>query len=380
MMFKESIYIMIGYVGGLIVAKNSGKKMIKKEFKRYYTDLFKKIQFCSKLKVPITLEDRQKYHLLIEENPQAFFSNKTKYYFMQLRKDIREGKVWRNNISGRVRHGKSEVAQTWIMIYIDEFNLALSLKCFENLKTQGIDYKKEVLKPLNAKTQILFSQSNYLYDLREKQKNNDLIYGFPRIVDEDQMSIGGVGSYSERVEIENVNNITAQSLQAEYQLRPDRFVLLNAHFGLHQEKMDRVNKVNWSMLYEFNTDPTRTRDYTFVGWVATPLHDDNALRVEYNRFKKENINKIYEGTADLRMLERVKVSTLLSKDSYFSLRSANGKTFKLSKGQQEAILRDWIINRKCQNFNAMELIEIIEHARMLSERDYLTMMNNKGVA
>lgn len=351
----------------------------KVKYKRYYGDLFKRLRQVSKMKVPLTLNDRIKYREILEETPQNFFKNSTKDFYMEMRRYIREGKVWRINCSGRVRHGKSEIAQTWTMFYIDEFNIGLIDGCYEDLAKQGIHYNQEILKPLTPKENILFSQSNYLYDLREKQKSDKIIFGFPRIVDEDMSSMGGVGSYSEKIELENVNNITAQSLQSEFQLRPDRFVLMTAPFGLHQEKMDRVNKVNWSMLYEFNTEPMRTRDYQFVGWVGTPLHTYSEVRVKYNEMKKENIQKVYEGTADLRMLERVKVAEMLSKDDYFSMRSANGKVFKLSKGQQEAILQSWIIEKKVQNFNSMELMEIIEYARMLSEKDFLKGQIQNGV-
>lgn len=348
-------------------------------YKRIYQKLFDKIKQCSMLKVPLTHEDMEKFKAIFEKNPQMFYKNATKYYFLNLRKSVREGKVWRNNISGPVRHGKSEVAQVGSMIYIDEFNQALSDGCFDFHKEQGIEYQKGILKPLKASINILFSQSNYLYDLREKQKENKLIYGFMRIVDEDQDSIGGIGSYSERIELTNVNNVTAQSLQAEYQLRPDRFVLQSARFGLHQEKMDRKNRINWSMLYERNTDPLRTEEYIFKGWVAFPLHDDEELRKEYNMLKKENINKVYEGTADLRMLERVKVAKSLSDDENFASRNVSGKTFKYSKGQQKSILTDWIIEKKCQNFNEMEQLEIIEHARMLAEKKYTESLMSQTV-
>ena len=70
---------------------------------------------------------------------------------------------------------------------------------------------------------------------------------------------------------------------------------------------------------------------------------------------------------------------MLAEDEYFSMRSTNGKVFKLSKGQQEAILVSWIIEKRVQNFNSMELGEIIEYARMLSEREYLKNSNAQGV-
>lgn len=335
----------------------------------YYIKLKQRLIECSKMRIPITREDRIKYQEIFETNPANFTKNATRYYFMNMRGSIRTGKVWRNNISGRVRHGKSEVAQTWIMLYIDEHNIAIELNCFNKLKEQGIDYNVEKLTPLSYKD-ILFSQSNYLYLLREEEKEDKLVYGKPRIVDEDQQSTGGIGSYSEKLEIDNINNITAQAVQSEYQLRPDRFVLLNAPFGLHQEKMDRENKINWSMLYEFNTEPLRTKDYIFKGWVATPLHEEHDLRKLYNISKKENIKKVIKGTADLRLLERHKVSKLLSENEYFKSRTINGKTFKYSKTQQESILNEMIINGDFQNFNAIEKEEIVDYARLLAEREY----------
>lgn len=335
---------------------------------KYYKDLKKAIIECSKLKVPISKEDRYKYKELIEQNPIGFRRNCTKLFYMKMREYVRNAKVWRINESGPTRHGKSEVAQTWTMVQIDEFNQALKDGCFDYLKEQGVKYKQQILKPLKAED-ILFSQSNYLYMLREEQRTEKIIYGNIRIIDEDEEKMGGTGLYSERVELKNINNITAQALQNEWQLRPDKFVLLNAPFGLHQEKMDRRNKVNWSMLYEFKSDPTRTRDYIFLGWVATPLHTDNNLRIKYNELKKINIIKVLSGKGDDRLNERYKVAKLLADDDFFNERTFSNKRFVLSKQQQESILNEWILQGKVQNFNNVEKFEIIEHARLILEKD-----------
>lgn len=339
----------------------------------YYQKLIDEIKKISELKVPITSHDRYKFADVFEQNPASFQKNVTYQFFKCMQEHIRQGKVWKINCSGTVRHGKSEVAQTWTMIYVDQFNQALQDGCFDGLEKQGVYYKKKDLVKLSPK-QILFSQGNYLYELREKEKDETLIYGEPRIIDEDQVSTGGTGSFTEKLELENINNITAQALQSEWQLRPDKFVLKNSPFGLYQEKMDRENKINWSMLYEFKTDPTRTKDFVFIGWVGTPLHFDDNFRVEYNKMKKENISKVFKGTADLRLMERMKVAEMLSKDTLFSMRSTNGKTFKLGKQQQESILNEWILSQKVQNFNSIEKMEIIEHARMIGEKEYFKKM------
>lgn len=334
----------------------------------YYEKLKHKVIELSKLHVPITTLDRKKYQDLFEQNPSGFRNNATKEFYMAMREHVRNGKVWRINCSGKVRHGKSEVAQTWTMLYIDEFNKAITDGCYKDLQKQGIRYTIKQLNKLSNK-EILPSQANYLYTLRENERTNKTIYGQPRIVDEDQDSTGGVGSYSERIELENINNITAQALQSEWQLRPDKFVIKNAPYGLHQDKMDRKNKVNWSMLYEFRSDPTRTHDYLFIGWVATPLHEDNKLRKSYNEDKKANIIKVLKGEGDPRLTERVRVATILTKDPLFSKRTESGKSFKLSKQQQESILNEMILKGEIQNFNSIEKFEIIEHARLMIERE-----------
>jgi len=336
----------------------------------YYNYLKKRIIACSKLKVPITKSDRYKYRELIEQNPVGFRKNYTKYFYMKMREYVRHGKVWRINLSGTTRHGKSEVAQTWTMVHIDEFNKAIKDNCFEYLKQQGVKYKQQHLNKLTAED-IMFSQSSYLYNIREAERTNNIIFGKSHIIDEDEQSIGGTGSYSERLELKNINNITAQALQNEYQLRPDKFILLNAPFGLHQEKMDRVNKINWSMLYEFKSDPTRTRDYVFLGWVATPLHDDKALRIAYNERKQKNILKVLSGSGDERLNERVRIATLLTDNEFFNARTFTNKGFVLSKQQQESILNEWILEGKVQNFNSVEKYEIVEHARLLIEKELI---------
>lgn len=342
----------------------------------YYKKLFEKLKQCAKLNVPITSYDRLRYNDLFNQNPQAFGYNATKDFFMMQKKFVYEGKRWCGNCAGRTRHGKSEVVQTWTMIYIDIYNEALESGAYKNHTKQGINYKMQKLPKLNA-DDILFSQSNYLYHLRNDQKQDDLIYGKPRIVDEDQDKTGGLGSYSERLELDNIDNITAQALQSEWQLRPDKFVLVNAPYCLFQEKMDMKNKINWSMLYEQMTHPTATQRYVFKGWVATPLHTDHKLRVKYNENKKKNILLVIEGKGDLRLLERQKVAKLLCEDMYFSMRTESGKKFKYSKHQQETILNEWITNGKVQNFNEMEKLEIVEYARMLSERRYLEGMQKE---
>lgn len=336
----------------------------------YYEKLKEKLKKCSGLRIPITRHDRYKYNDLAIQHPQEFNRNATKLFFDQMKNHIWNGKVWRINCSGKTRHGKSEVAQTWTMLYIDEFNNALKSGAYKELEAQGVVYKQETLKKLCVDS-ILFSQSNYLYTLRQKEKEDDLIYGRSWIIDEDEESIGGVGSYSERLEIKNLNNITAQALQSEWQLRPDKFVLSNSPFGLFQEKMDRVNKVNWSMLYEFKSDPTRTKDYVFIGWVATPLHDDQEFRIKYNEKKKENIKKVYQGSADLRLIERVRVAEILARNELFATLSTNEKTFKLSRQQQESILNEMVMDREVQNFNSVEKSEIIEHARMIIMKEII---------
>ena len=338
-------------------------------YEKYYEKLFKRVQEASALKVPLTYEDRTKYKELFEDNPKTFFKNATKDFYLMMRHYIKTGKVWRVNCAGKTRHGKSEVAQTWTMIYIDCFNELMLQGVFDGNEKQGINYKLEVLKKFTT-ADILTSQNNHLYHLREQEKKNELIYGKPTIVDEDRPSSGGLGSYTERVEIENAENITAQAMQSEWQLRPDKFVLINAPYCLFQEKMDFKNKTNWSMLYQVRIDPTVGKPYIFEGWVATPLHEDNDLRIAYNKKKRENIRSVFEGKGDLRLVERQSIALKLSKDEDFSARSSNGAIFKYSKSQQECVLNEWISAGKCSNFNMMEKIEIIDYARLLAEREY----------
>lgn len=335
----------------------------------YYEQELETLKKLSKVKVPITRDDRLKYRELYEQNPSLFRHNATRTHYINMYKWIQQGKIWKEAIMGTVRHGKSEVAQTRAMLYIDIVNNAIKNGVFDKLIEQGIYYKIEELKPLSI-DQIHFSQGNYLYELREKQKSNNLILGYPRIIDEDKQSIGGLGSMSERIELDNINNITAQAIQSEWQLRPDRFIIKNTVHGLLQEKMDRENNVNWSMLFEIRNEPTGHETFRFNGWVATPLHTDEELRKQYNAKKKENIKKVIEGTDDLRLIERIKVAQLLAEDKVFKERTPSGKIFKYNKYQQECILNEWILEKKVQNFNEMEKQEIVEHARMIAEKKH----------
>jgi hypothetical protein len=336
----------------------------------YYEQELKALQKCSKIIVPVTKEDRIKYSDLYNADPHAFKTNKTEFYYMQMKQTVCNGKVQRIQIMGKPRHGKSEVAQFWTMLLIDVHNYAVEHNLFDRLKKQGVEYQIKILPKLNM-SQILFSRSNFLYNLRKKQKEGNLILGEPSIVDEDESSIGGLGSMSEKIEMTNIDNIVAQAIQHEHQLRPDKFTLTNSNFCLFQEKMDRENRINWSMLYELRNEPNSNVLYKFLGWVASPLHFDDELRIEYNKMKKQNIIAVIEGTNDLRLIERVNVAKQLCTDEMFKQRTPNGKMFKLSVYQHECILNEWILAKKIQNFNIMEKQEIVQHARMIAERDYI---------
>ena len=141
----------------------------------YYKELKKRVQECAKLKVPITRHDRLKFNDVFQQNPQGFTRNCTELFFKQMKIHIRNGKVWRINCSGKTRHGKTEVSQTWTMLHIDEWNKALKDGCFKELESQGVKYKQEKLSKLRT-DEILFSKSNYLYNLREQVKKNNYFY------------------------------------------------------------------------------------------------------------------------------------------------------------------------------------------------------------
>jgi len=306
---------------------------------------------------------------LRKQRPEAFYSNMTSFLLSEMYAYLKDARCWRLSIMGETRGGKSEVAQTIALSYVNMFNhlLRRGLYDYIDLFRNGFFKKQEINLSVDH---ICSSQSDYIYTLRQKHKDGLTKFGQIWIIDESKKAIGGLGSFSEMMDLENVNNIIAKFMQSEIWVQPLQLETKNTPYGLYVYKKDIVNKVNWCLLYKIQRTPTGGVEYTFLGWVRVPLHGNTALREAYNKKKNEWINQEMEGRADIRLEERKRVALELSKDKMFSMRTPSGKIFKLSKAQQITILEDWILQGRTQNWNQVERMMIVEEARRLAEETY----------
>lgn len=306
---------------------------------------------------------------LRKQRPNAFFSNMTRFLLNEMYSYLKDARCWRLSIMGETRGGKSEVAQTIALSYVSMFNHLLNRKVYDyiDLFKDNIFKKQEINLDINH---ICANQSDYIFNLRQYHKDGLTKFGQLWIIDESKKAIGGLGSFSEMLDLENVNNIIAKFMQSEIWVQPLQLETKNTPYGLYVYKKDVVNKVNWCLLYKMQRTPTGGVEYSFLGWVNVPLHKNHLLRKAYNKKKNEWIKQEMGGHTDIRLEERKRIAMELSKDKMFSTRTVSGKIFKLSKAQQITILEDWILQGKTQNWNQMERMMIIEEARRLAEEYY----------
>lgn len=311
-----------------------------------------------------------------KNKPMAFYYNATQFYLGEMYEYCKDARCWRTSIMGETRGGKSECGQTIALMYIKMFNSLLKQGNYDNVDIfkEGIFQKKEIELDVHH---ICSNQSNYIYTLREDQKNNIINFGQIWIIDESRKSIGGIGSFSELLDLKNINNIIAKFMQAEIWIQPAQFEANNVPYGLYVYKKDIENRVNWCLLYKMARSPTGGLEYSFMGWVKIPLHKNELLRKQYNDKKNEWIIREMEGNYDDRLLARKKVALGLAFDKDFSRRTSSGKQFILSKSQQITVLEDWITLKKTQNWNQVERNMIVEEARRIAERKYFDALDER---
>ena len=306
-----------------------------------------------------------------KNNPVQFYTNCTSFFIQRMRYYVKDARVWRVSIMGETRSGKSEIAQSIAKYYTFYFN-----KCLQN----G-DFKRHLvhsdvtLQSLTLDVEhIMSNQSEYIYTLRESEKIKSLKFGQVWIIDESKDKIGGLGSYSEEIELRNLNNIIAKLMQSEIWIVPTELLGRNAPFGLYVYKKDIIKRINWCLLYKIEMNTRHGASHKLLGWVKIPLHNDELLRRDYDMKKNSWIQEEIAGTGDRRIAERLKVVDLLVEDKLFNRMSLSGKKMVLSKDQQLALLDRWIVENKIQNWNETEKVRIIQDARA---RVMLNYQSNK---
>ena len=308
---------------------------------------------------------------LREKYPRQFYSNRTEFVIREMAKYINQFQVWRMSIMGETRSGKSEVAQAFCFKYVDIYNDRLKDKEFiKRLKSRLTNEIKVKNLKFNVEF-IMASQSEYLYEIRQDASANKLTFGQIWLIDENREK-DGLGSWSEKMELTNINNIIAKFCQSEIWITPRKLIEANAPYGLVTFKKDIKNKCNWALLYKIDMGVQGT-EYKFLGWIQVPLHPHKKHRDQYEAKKSRWIMKEIQGGADERMVLRHEIAKQLSEDVLFAetkLNSKGNKAFVRNSKQQRSILEEWIIEKKCQSFNELEKEHIVSAAQDLAKRSW----------
>jgi len=295
--------------------------------------------------------------------PRQFRTDYTSTFLEEMEYYVRGGRVWRINIMGETRLGKSESAQTIAFIYKQMFNKAVNKKLFfdkslnKKLKSASIKLQKIGFTVKN----IHGNQADYLYDMRERSKSGELIFGQINLIDEARELEGGLGSMTEYAELKNINNIIAKFCPSELWLSPKKWISQNAPYGLIAYKKDEVRRENWLKCYKMTSTPYGDIP-TFVGWVCLPLHPYEKHRDNYEDKKNEWILAEIHGNTNPRLRLRFTVASLLAKNKLFKRLDEKGR-FVSNIRMQKSILDKMIIKGEVQDFNEEEKRDIISLAR-----------------
>lgn len=311
-------------------------------------------------------EDLMTLSELMKDNPALFYTNNTNFFIKHMQNYIASGRVFRVSIMGETRQGKSEVGSTIAFNYISYFNICLKQGLFDSSSLKRL--KSINMVELGFDVENIFSSKfDYNIKLKELVKNDSLKFGQIWQIDEDKLKIGGVGSFSEKIEIDNLNNIIAKFMQSEIWITPDRMITQNCPYGLYAYKKDIKNRKNWCLLYKIETKASGSNNFKFMGWVCVPLHNNEEFRQRYNEKKDSWIEDEIIGSVDSRMRERHRIAELIKNKEVFSLTDKGN--FKFSRDEQISFLEQMIISQEIQNFNEVEKIRIIDTARTLRKME-----------
>lgn len=314
----------------------------------------------------LTRTDYVRLAKLRKDNPQVFSTNSTSFFLNFMRDYIATGRVFRVSIMGETRQGKSEIGSTIAFNYVRYFNHFYKKGLYDNLSVKNL--KSITISELDFNINNVFaSQFEYNLKLKELVKNNELKLGQIWQIDEDKRKIGGIGSYSEKIEIDNLNNIIAKFMQSEIWITPDKMITQNCPYGLYAFKKDIPNRINWCLLYKIETTASGSNNFEFMGWVCIPLHNNDKFRKDYNDKKDAWIEEEIIGSSDPRMKERHRIAKQIYVNNVFELTDKGN--FKFSRDEQISFLETLIIAQEIQNFNEVEKIRIIDSARTMRKME-----------
>ena len=299
--------------------------------------------------------------------PVAFKRVNNNFLWFEMWRYIFEHRVFRLSSKGETRGGKSEGNQTIGINYYRIFNKLYDLGHFDSVKVRGIKKGRIDFTIKN----IHDNQSVYVDDIRERAKNDELVFGEYNIIDEDKDSYGGLGSFSEQQDLTNINNIVALYMLSEGWIRPDLFLKRNTPYGIQFLIKDIQNRVNWGLLYKIEMESLGIPEFTLLGWVAIGLHDDEQLRKDYEAKKEGWVSEELKGGVSPRMRARHRASKTLSDDERFlesKTTRAGDIVFKRTPEQQKIILELLMSEGIIPVFNETEMERIVQHARIMKEK------------
>lgn len=317
----------------------------------------------------LTHHDRYILKHIIDASPEMFYSNKTYFFISEIDRYVSESRVWRNSIMGETRSGKTEVGLTEGFIYTKFYNKYYRKGLFKNVILDDSNIIKGEIK--FEVYHVRGDPMDYQYTLRNTFKEGKLTLGQIWIIDESKKSIGGLGSMSENIEMENINDICAKFIQSEIWITPRRFETRNAPYGLYVYTKDMVNRVNWCLLYKIQASAKIGSMYTFLGWVCMPLHTNKQFRIDYEKQKNVRIGETLEGSSTTRLNMRLDIARRLSVDKVFSAKTGTGKQFVLSISEQFAYIDRFLKKNNLQDFNQAEKYSIVSDARSIIKERFI---------
>lgn len=334
---------------------------------------------CASMGFPFGMKDliSMGYSEYVERYGKTCQVNYTGKFITEIIRFIKEGRVFRISLMGDTRSGKSEMAITLCKYFEFFYNKALAqgsldkkrLELQDKVKFESIEFTAE---------RIHSDQITYMNDLRMGIKKAYMKFGQIHLIDESKTEIGGIGTMSQEIELQNVNNICAMFCQNEIWITPQKMIDANCPYGIQVLIKDMAHEVNWGFIFKIVRNPTGDVDYVPLGWVGFGLHDDKELRNDYESKKKEWVSSEILGRPTGRMKIRKEVSESLSTDDFFCRKRSNGR-YILSTEQQLALLESYIQEGKFSDFNEMEKYRIVREARMIRDNKDIEKLKKQSL-
>lgn len=311
---------------------------------------------------------------IIEVFPAFFRKNRTKFFYSEMWRYAFEGKVYRITIMGETRGGKSEEAQTVGINFCRIFNALYKEGHYKDMNIFYQDKTKLSLGEIKLSDDYIHAnQSVYLYHLRDTTRERKLNFGQMHIIDEDRDNPGGIGSFSEDIEVLNVNNITAKFMQCEIWITPRRFQTMNTPYGLNCLIKDKDNRMNWSLIYKIEMNSSGLREQNFLGWTGIALHKDNMLREKYQNKKDTWIEQELGGGTNERVTRRMKaIDYMLTDDNFtqFTINKSGEIRWHHGIEAMKYLVEEAMMNEKIDPFNETEIERIVHGARAKGEKQF----------